>query len=42
MTVAEGARPRSRRLRVVVFVLFLLAVLVAWEAVKFVGGGKSR
>ncbi len=42
MTQAEGTRSRSRRLRVAVFLIFLLAILVAWELVKFVGGDPWR
>jgi NitT/TauT family transport system permease protein len=42
MTMAEGGPTRSRRLRAAVFVAFLLAVFVAWEAVKFVGGDPWR
>ena len=42
MTTAEGVRPRSRRLRAAVFILFLVGLFITWEVVKFVGGDPWR
>ncbi|MGH2454676.1 MAG: ABC transporter permease [Candidatus Limnocylindria bacterium] len=42
MAAAQAPGRRSGRLRALVLVLFLLAILVAWELVKFVGGDPWR
>lgn len=42
MTMAEGIAPRSRARSVLTFGLFVVAILIAWELVKFVGGDPWR
>jgi NitT/TauT family transport system permease protein len=42
VTTAEHVRPRSRRLRAAVFILFLVGLFITWEVVKFVGGDPWR
>jgi NitT/TauT family transport system permease protein len=42
MTLAEAVAPRSRGRSLLTFAAFVLAVLVAWELVKFIGGDPWR
>jgi NitT/TauT family transport system permease protein len=42
MTITEGSAPRGRARSVLTFVAFVLAVLVAWELLKFIAGDPWR
>ncbi len=42
MTMAEGSAPRSRVRSILTFAAFLLAVLIVWELLKFIGGDPWR
>ncbi len=42
MTMADGSAPRSRGRSILTFAAFLLAVLIAWELLKFIGGDPWR